>query len=197
MNLQKLQNTQKLMLNTEEIARLLNIEKKSAQITASRYVKKGYLLRPKRDIYILPARLENASEEKLFEIANMLQTPSYVSLTTALSYYNISTQQQRNYVESIAVKRTKNFSVESFFFNFNIVKEKFYSGFERRGNYFIATPEKAVADSIYLTSLKKYNSDFEAIDFAKVNAEIIDKIIQSTNKAAKNLWEKLCRTYNL
>lgn len=197
MNLTKLQNIDSLYLSSDDIARELAISKKSAQVTASRYVNAEKLIRLKRDLFLLPQKLRTISEEELFSIANMLQTPSYISLTSALSYYNISTQQTRNYIESIGLKRTINFRINDYEFSFSKVKEKYYSGFYKNENFFIATPEKAIADSIYLTAIGRYNCDFEAIDFNKLNKSGIDSFLSKTVKAAQNLWQRLTRNYEL
>lgn len=197
MNLEKIQTLDKLYFNADDIAGVLKISKKSAQVTASRFVSKGNLIRLKRDIYILPQKFNSASEEELFTIANIIQTPSYISLTSALSYYNFSTQQVRNYVESIGLKRTVTLSVKNIQFNFSKVKKELYSGFEKNENFFIATPVKALADCIYLSSIGLYNADFDAIDLRKFDKDEIDELLINTNKVTKNLWQKLIKNYDL
>jgi predicted transcriptional regulator of viral defense system len=197
MNLEKLQNIEKLWFNTVDIAKELNITQKSAQVTASRYVNSGKLFRLKRDMFILPHRLRLVSEDDFFTIANILQTPSYISLTSALSYFNLTTQQTRNYFESICIRRTKMFMVHDIEFHYTKVKKEFYFGFERNDNHFIASPEKALADSIYLSAIGKYNVDFDAIDLDKFDKRNIAAILMQTNKAAQNLWQQLIKNYKL
>ena len=197
MNLEKLQNLEKLYFSASDIAREFNIGRKSAQVTASRFVAKGKLLRLKRDLYILPQRLKSASEEEEFSIANILQTPSYVSLTSAISFYNLTTQQVVDFVESIGLKRTIRFEVGNVQFNFKKVKKEFYFGFERMENFFIALPEKALADSIYFTSMGTYSADFYAMDLSKFNKSKVKEYLSFTNKAAINLWQKLIKNYEL
>ncbi len=197
MKVQLLNRTDKLILNTSDIANLLSISKKSANVSASRYVEGGYLIRFKKDFYILPSKFNSLSEEELFTIANLLQTPSYISLTTALSYYEITTQQQRNFIESIALKRTKIYKVKGIEFSFTLVKKKYYNGFILKDSMFIATPEKALADAIYLTSLNKYNCDFDAIDFTRINKDAVSVYLENTNKRTILFWINLCKTYRI
>lgn len=195
MNLFKLQSIEKLILTTEEISQALNISKKSAQVTASRYSKNQLLIRLKRDFYALPFRLSQASEEELFKIANLIQTPSYISLNSALSYYNVTTQQTQNFVESISLKRSEERNAGDITFAFTKLKEQLYNGFTREGDFFIASPEKALVDGIYLSSMGRYNLDFFAIDFSKVDLDKVDNYLRNTNKAARNLWQS--KTKNL
>lgn len=197
MNYIKLQNIDKQIFTADDLSRILSIERKSAQVMASRYVDSGFFIRLKRNLYSLSQNFENPDEETLFRIANLLQTPSYISLTTALSYYNISTQQTPEYIESVGLKRTTSFKLKNYDFNYTLVKKEFYFGFERTNNFFIASPEKAFSDSVYLTAIGKYNADFEAIDFDRINKKVIETTLNKTNKAAQNLWQKLIKTYKL
>lgn len=197
MILEKLQNIDKTLFTGDDLSRVLGITKKSAQVTASRYVKSNLLLRIKRDLYILPQIFKTLTEEQIFSIANLIQTPSYISLTSALSYYNLSTQQTPNFVESVALKRTWETSIENINFYFSLIKKDFYFGFLKKENFFIALPEKALADLIYLTAIGKYKADFEAVDFKKFNKQDTERYLTKSNKAAKTLWQKLIKTYRL
>jgi predicted transcriptional regulator of viral defense system len=193
----ELNNTEKNILSIEDISKLLSINKESAKVTANRYVKQNQLIRLKRNFYITPAKFEKLKEEDYFTLANMLQVPSYISLATALSYYNISTQQMQDIIESIAIKRTANFEVKNVEFKFFLIKKNLYTDFFLEKHFFIAAPEKALADSVYLTALGKYNCDFEATDFSKLNKQRINSIIERTNDKTKSYWEKLCKRYKI
>jgi predicted transcriptional regulator of viral defense system len=193
----ELEKSGKLLLTNDDIARRLSIKRNSAKVSAFRYVKMDLLTRIKRDLYVVTNRFNNLTEKEIFSLANIIQTPSYISLTTALSYYNITTQQQRYYIESMAQKRTKNITIKEIEFTYKLIKKRLYCGFDLVNGYFIATPEKAIFDIIYLVSLKRYNCDYNAIDFGKLNKKIIDRYIQNTGEITKKYWEDLCRTYKI
>jgi predicted transcriptional regulator of viral defense system len=193
----KLNTIKTLYFSTADIARVLDISLESARVSATRYTKKGILVRLKRDLYVLPNRLPVLSESERFSLANIIQTPSYVSLTTALSYYGISTQQQQSFVESVTLKRTKSVSVEGLKFTYTRIKNIFYGGFEKLEDFFIATPEKALADAVYLTSLGRYTCDFFAIDFLSFNREKVQELIEKTNRTTRAFWERLCENFKI
>ena len=193
----ELNNINKLIISIDDIAKELSINKESAKVTANRYVKNGALLRIKRDFYITTSNFEKLNEKEQFQIANAIQVPSYISLTSALSYYNISTQQLRGIIESITIKKTNSINVKEIYFKFILVKKNFYTGFALKDDIFIALPEKAMADAVYLSSLGKYNCDFEAVDFGKLNKSEINKYIKSTNKKTINFWDALCKRYRI
>lgn len=187
----------KLILSIADISKLLSISKESAYVTANRYVKQGFLIRLKRDFYITVSKFNLLSEEQLFEAANILQTPSYISLGTALSYYDIATQQQRYYIESAALKRSLSFKIGRVNFNFTKFKKEYYCGFIQKENFFIALPEKALADIVYLTSINKYSYDFTSIEFKKVNKKRVSDFLVRTNPKTMKFWRELCNTYRI
>ena len=166
----------KLYFGYEDIARALGVSPASARVSANRYVKQGQLVRIKRNLYVTDERWRALARDERFMLANIVQVPSYISLMTALEYYEVTTQIQRDYVESIAVKRTREFNVERFIFNYIKIQKDLYFGFERRNNFFIATPEKALMDALYLLSFKRYNFDLTSIDFRKMNMNKIKSL---------------------
>ena len=118
MKIIKLKNINKLFFSYEDIASIFKISEASAMVTASRYVEAGLILRQKRNLYILKEKWDMLDHNNLFCLANILQVPSDISLMTALSYYEITTQIQQNYIESIATKRIKEFIIENTVFTF-------------------------------------------------------------------------------
>lgn len=163
MKLNELRNIQKLYFGYEELAAALRISHASARVAASRYVRQGFLIRVKRNLYILRETWEKAGREEGFLIANMGQVPSYISLLTALDYYELTTQVQRSFFESIAVTRTKEIRIDQTIFTYTRINEELYFGFNRENGFFIASPEKALLDAFYLMSYGRYSLDLSAI----------------------------------
>jgi predicted transcriptional regulator of viral defense system len=169
MNLIKLRNIQKLYFGYEELGRILGISMDSARVTASRYVKMGLLVRIKRNLYMLGESWNTATKEDKFMVANLGQTPSYISLMTALDYHDITTQVQRDFFESVVVQRTKTISVGGTVFRYSKISSNLYFGFEKKDGFFIATPEKALLDAVYLISYGRYSLDLSSIDSKNIN----------------------------
>lgn len=197
MRINELNKSEKKILSIEDISRILSIEKESAKVYANRYVNQGLLLRIKKNYYITPEKFKQLDESEIYQTANLLQTPSYISLNTALMYYNISTQQQQNVIESVALKRSRLLKVNETAFRYFIVSKEFYSGFILNENFFIASPAKAFADVVYLSSIGKYDCDFNAIDFRKLNRTEVDTFLKNTNPRTIKYWEKLCASYKI
>ncbi len=165
----ELSKLNRLYFGYEDLARVLSISQASARVTASRYVRQGLLLRVKRNLYVLKARLIAAGRDELFLLANLGQTPSYVSLATALDYYEITTQVQQNFIESIAIKRTREIGLSDTLYKYTRIRGNLYFGFEKQKGFFIATPEKAFLDAMYLASFGRYALDLSSIDAGKLD----------------------------
>ena len=176
MNFLELKKIEKLYFGYEDIARILSITTQSARVTANRYVKNGLLIRAKRNIYLLKDRWFDLTREQKFILANIIQTPSYISLMSALEYYEITTQIQQDFIESIALKRTKEVALDQTFFNYIKINPVLYSGFFRMRGFFIAPPEKAFLDAIYLKSFGRYQLDISSIDFSKLKRKKVEEM---------------------
>lgn len=191
MDITKLRNINKSYFGYEELARILGISSASARVTASRYVKNGLLLRVKRNLYVLSEFWNSATREEKFSIANLGETPSYISLTTALDYYSITTQMQKDFFESIAVQRTKIMTLKETVFRYTRISRKLYFGFEKKDGFFIAMPEKALLDAVYLFSLGRYALDFPSIDAGKLDRSEMERLSRSYPEKTQHLL----RTY--
>ena len=176
MKVLELNKIRKPYFGYEEIARVRGIGLASAKVTASRYVRQGLLLRLKKNLYVLREAWNTASKEDKFRLANLGQSPSYISLMSALEYYEITTQMQRDFFESVAVKRTKEIQVNGSVFRYSKIDETLYFGFKKEKGFFIATPEKALLDAFYLMSYGRYALDISALDTDKLVRENISRL---------------------
>ena len=178
MKIQELNRIRKLYFGHEEISRVLGISLQSSRVSANRYVKHGLLIRIKRNMYVLTEKWRTLEREEKFILANLLQVPSYISLMTALDYYEISTQMQRDFIESVALKRTKEIEAENSIFTYTKINTNLYEGFKKEEGFFIAVPEKAFLDAFYLMSLGRYSFDIASIDFNKLNRDETFRLIK-------------------
>jgi len=187
MNYTKFREIKKLYFGYEELSKALNITLASARVSATRWVKKGFLVKIKRNLYVLKEKWDVLENEGKFILANLIQVPSYISLMTAMGYFEITTQVQRDFVESICIHRTKEVEIEKTIFNYTKIDEKLYFDFSREREFFIATPEKAFLDALYLMSIKRYSFDLTSIDFAKLDVARIKTIVKRFPRRTQEL----------
>jgi len=176
MKLKELNKIKKLYFGYEEIARVFGISAPSAKVTASRYAKQGLLLRIKKNVYVRREVWNAAGREEKFFLANLGQVPSYISLMTALEYYEITTQILRDFFESVAIKRTKEINLNGSVFRYTKVTSGLYFGFKKEKDFFIATPEKALLDAFYLMSYGRYSLDISSLDATKLDRGEIKRL---------------------
>jgi hypothetical protein len=187
---QALFNIDKPYFTTEDIAQALGISGASAAVLCSRYVKQGLLVRLKRGVYARKETLPNLRPTDLFSIANFLQVPSYISLTTALAYYGITTQLQRDFIESISIKRTATFDRGGLHFRYTRIKPELYGGFTKEQRAFVALPEKALVDALYLASFGRYSLDTSALDLGKLDKERLYEMARPLPSTARKYIQR-------
>ena len=113
--------------------------------------RKGYIQKIRNSWYRF--KTEPLSEDDLFFIANKIYKPSYISLESALSYYQLIPEGVFA-VTSVSSLKTHSFRTPTGNFRYQHVKPAFYFGYRliqsREAWYKMAEPEKAILDYLYL-----------------------------------------------
>jgi len=167
MKLEKLKS--RLFFTVQDVAQAAGITLPSAHVLCSRYTRAGTFLRLKKNFYVLRDTWDRFDLVDVLKIANYIQVPSYVSFTTALSFYGITTQVQRNWIECAATKRSTTIQTGDVTFRYHKLQEALFFGFSRANGLFVAAPEKAVLDAAYLEVLGSGAVDWHAVDLEKVD----------------------------
>lgn len=188
--LQKL--SRKTCFTLDDVAQSLEIQTASARVLCSRYVRRGVLVRLKNGFYTTVWKWENLTRRDFLKIANILQVPSYISLMSALAYYEVTTQAQNNYQESICLKRSIVYNVREIVFNYVKVQEQYYGGFVKKDGIFIATMEKAFVDAAYLYSFGKYKFDIDSLDMKKLDIKKLRSILKIYPRKTKETVNRIC-----
>ncbi|MBI4208477.1 MAG: hypothetical protein HY538_02065 [Deltaproteobacteria bacterium] len=174
----------------EDISKILEISRPSARVFCNRKVKSGDLIRLRRDLYILSEKWNQLGERELFLLSNLIQTPSYVSFQTALSFYGLTTQLHQNLIEAANPVRSKNYQVQSISFKYYYCQPSFYFGYRRMDGLFIADPEKALLDCLYFTSIGRYALDHSALNLKDIHWNSIEKRLKNYPKRVNQFYEK-------
>ncbi len=123
----------------------------------------GYIKPLAGGYYILADRAVN--EMYLFMMANRIYEPSYVSLESALAYYEVIPESVLG-VTSISSRKTKQYESAWGVFNYRSIKPPYMIGYQVIENtpgikFKIAYLEKAILDYLYLHSEVQSIVDFE------------------------------------
>lgn len=189
-NIDKIRACGKLILSTDEISSVTELPQPSVNVYCARATKRKELLRIKRGYYALPERVRSAGTEALFEAANRLISPSYISLLTALSYHGISSQVPSEVYESVTHTKSATLDVEDIQFRYLRLPEKYWFGFEKIKNFFMAKPEKALCEAVYLMSMGRYALDVQAINMKKIDIAILSKYLKRFPKKAQKSFDE-------
>lgn len=192
-NMTELQElSRKTCFTLDDVAQRLGIQAASARVLCSRYVRQGVLVRFKNGFYTTAWKWENLTRSDFFKIANILQVPSYISLMSALAYYEVTTQAQSNYQESICMKRSIVYNVREAVFNYVKVQDRYYGDFVKTDGIFIATKEKAFLDAAYLFSFGKYKFDIDSLDMKKLDIKKLKSLLKIYPQKTKETVNRLC-----
>jgi len=129
------------------------------------WLNQGYIKALAGGYYILADRAMD--EMALFMAANKIYEPSYVSLESALAYYQIIPETVLG-VTSISSRKTKQLESAWGVFSYRSVKPQYMFGYQVIENtpgikFKIAYLEKALLDYLYLNSEIQSSTDFEEL----------------------------------
>jgi len=144
------------------------IDQKFGRARLNEWQKKGYIKKIIKNFYIFTDIISD--EQTLFEIANRIYCPSYISLETALSYYNLIPESVYN-TTSVSTRRTYTFDTGIGQYIYRKVKPSVFFGYklleygDKRIK--IASLEKTILDYLYLNSDINSAVAMESIRFNK------------------------------
>jgi predicted transcriptional regulator of viral defense system len=140
--------SKRAVYSVQQLANLIGKPKKIAKVYMSRLVKKGLA----RKIH----RGKISFVDDTYVIASQLFEPSYISLVSALVFHGVIQQIPKN-IECVSPKNSRKYIKEGIIYH--KIPRSLYYGYERykkSGSYiFVADPEKATIDGIYLNLLPK------------------------------------------
>ena len=137
---------------------------------------KGYIKKVVKGYYIFSDLKLN--ENVLFEIANRIYSPSYISFEMGLFYYHLIPESVYG-ITSASTRRTYKFKTPVAEFNYKTIKPQLYFGYNivrYNDKYFkIASVEKAILDYFYINSHLKKESDFASL---RINKDMFFKKVR-------------------
>ncbi|OGB89687.1 hypothetical protein A2625_06120 [candidate division WOR-1 bacterium RIFCSPHIGHO2_01_FULL_53_15] len=159
------QKVKGLPLITSQFMALLAGADRSVLVQFRRWVKAGKIIKLRKGLYLLNQSDRRINPSRLF-IANEIYSPSYVSLEYALSFYGLIPEKAVD-VTCVTSKKTANYKNSLGQFIYQHIKERCFTGFEEFKDeaglvYFMATPEKAAVDFLYLNQ-DRFKSDYDKL----------------------------------
>jgi predicted transcriptional regulator of viral defense system len=171
-----------------------------------RWVKQGYLVRLRQGYYAFPEYRE--STEFALHFANVIYKPSYISLHTALSFYGIIPEAVPQ-ITSVTTLKTIRFSNDFGEYSYKNIKPEMMFGYDLKEmeggrRIMFATPEKALADILYLYPFYDTEREIEELrlDESYMEEELNPERLREFSdrigsKALSNRIEMLRKVHNL
>lgn len=171
-----------------------------------RWVKNGSLIKLRNGYYAFPEYL-NEPNFALF-VANRFYLPSYVSLHTALAFYDLIPESVMQ-ISSVTTLKTVNFQNQFGTFTYKTMKPECFFGYDilpflKDRSILMAKPEKALLDLLYLYTFYQTEEDLKEL---RLDEDVLHEIVKSdlllshvlkfNNKAFEKRVKILIKTYNL
>ncbi|MEO9257071.1 MAG: hypothetical protein ABI207_01740 [Crocinitomicaceae bacterium] len=160
----------------------------------SELIKSKELISIRRGLYITGPTMDLPTPEP-FLIANHLRGPSYVSLESALSYWNMI--PERTYeISSVTIKTSKLYKTAVGRFSYQQLKTPYYSygiksiEYSPKQTILVASPEKALCDKVVLTSKIYLRSIKQTRAFLMEDLRIDSEILKTLDTKVMELWIK-------
>ena len=158
----------------------------------SEMIKSGELVSLRRGLYVPGPELDLPIPES-FVIANHLRGPSYVSLESALSYWDLIPERVYE-TSSVTTKTTKTYQTSLGRYSFQHLSTPYYSfgirsvRLTEQQTALIASPEKAVCDKIVLTAGVILRSISQTMDFLMEDLRIDEEQLQTLDASTIDTW---------
>ncbi len=144
----------------------------------------SYLMRAERGVYYT----KDANE---YEAASRILFPSYISLISALRFHNLTEQiPRRIYVIGMRQHKTIR-NLNGYVVEFSKIKKELMYGYRKVDGVFVADPEKAVVDMLYLNRFVEYAE--EAVQSGNLDREKLERYADRSGvkEIFKRIWAML------
>ncbi len=177
----------KSYFTVSDLERILDLPRKSLYVVLGRLVKSGVLEHLGKNLYTVftqPLDVE--------KVANEIYFPCYLSFEKVLSAYGILSQIP--FVLTFASSRpSKKMTVGDTMIEFTHLPRKLYFGYKLEGDRYVAEPEKALMDELYMISRNKRTLNTKELDLSLINkekfCEYAKKFPAYTRKLASRIFQ--------
>ena len=187
-----------------QLGKQLGLADSTVDTYVSRFLKYKEILQLKKGLYTSSDFFsKNKSDISYsFYLANIIRTPSYVSLWSALQFYNLTTEAIYS-ITSVTPKVTRNYTTKAGSFTYKSIKKGLFSDFSlmqgkvtgeqtTRLDFFIASPAKALFDLLYFKTHQFRGVRFEDV---KILVEELRIDIDEMDKKERLKFHTITRKY--
>jgi predicted transcriptional regulator of viral defense system len=156
--IKELRATGKDFFTLPDLEKVTGLDRESLYVSLHRLLKRGTIERAVKGIYVVPG-----SSARVERIAGQLHFPCYLSFESALSRFGVLNMVPYS-LTFATTNKTKAVDLLGRRVDYRRIKEGLFFGFDAADGYYIAKPEKALLDLIYLATLGKATIPVEELD---------------------------------
>ena len=160
-----LTESKKTVFRTKNLQSLWDEDYRNTVIYAKRMVVKGLILKLAKGYYVLN------KEYSVYELANLIISPSYVSFNSALLFNGVCFQVS-NTVQAVSLLNYQKEVGDRIYKYQSMKKDLFFNaeGIDFKNNVSVASPERALLDSFYFGVVANVD------DWDKINKTYLNKL---------------------
>lgn len=168
----KLDKIGKTYFGLNDLEKFYKGKKESLKPLLSNWASRGIIERIGKGYYAF-----SITDVDYLRMANELDKNSYISFEYALYYHNLI-DQVPSVITSASKTRSKKVLMSNWNFEYTHLKDTLFFGYVLKENIYIATPEKAIADLIYLISRGKRMAELDTFEIKKINQKKLREILK-------------------
>ena len=163
-----LTESKKTVFRIKDLQSLWGEDYRNTVIYAKRMVAKDLILKLAKGYYALN------KEYSIYELANLIISPSYVSFNSALLYWGVCFQIS-DIVQSVSLSNYQKEIGDKIYKYQSMKKDLFFNteGIDSKNNISIASPERALLDSFYFGAVANID------DWEKINKTYLNKLAKN------------------
>ena len=166
------ENTGKTFFTLTDLKKFYSSSQASLQVLLSQWTAKNLIYNLGKNFYSF-----NLAQVDYLVLANAIDTHSYISFEYALYYYNLINQVP-SVITCATQKRSRQIKMSNWVFEYTHLKDDLFFGYELKNKIYIAAPEKALADLIYLIARGKRSVDFLTLEKEKIDQKKLRQILK-------------------
>jgi predicted transcriptional regulator of viral defense system len=183
--IKSLERLNKPSYSIADLEKITGLSRKNLYVAVKRLVDRGILGKISTGIY----RLFTASAP-VEKIAASLYMPNYLSFESSLSRYGVLNLVP--YTLTFATTRkTRRLTVLGRDVVFRQLKKELFWGYEMQGGIYIAKPEKAFLDLVYLASRGMASLDLDELDTKKLSMTTVRKFSKRFPRYTQKYLDRL------
>ncbi|MFA5995605.1 MAG: hypothetical protein WCW27_04830 [Patescibacteria group bacterium] len=179
----ELEQTGKTYFSLSDLEKFYQHKKTSLKALLTHWKKQQLITKVGHGYYTLDlARVD------YLQLATTLYPNSYVSFEYALYYYGMLNQVPTT-VTLASLNRSRRFHLTAWTLEYTHIKKDLFFDYELKNNVYIATPEKALADTFYLIARGQRLVELDNLDRAKINKTKLQATLQQFPSYVQKLYQ--------